>query len=183
MRRLVRTASFQALHATNALASQAGLKVIPANVLSEEWFRKVGALRAHARAHTWRRGRRRCVRSGRTPAVDAGPRAQSPDLSSWPLLRARLAMMAKLKAARGTAGQPVRGRRRRSLPVRSSRGPSLSAGGTGGRAAPAWPDGRQLTQLLRQTQSGRSPESARRWRPRRHARVGHRNHRVRTRRP
>jgi hypothetical protein len=71
------------------------------------------------------------VRSGRTPAVDAGPRAQSPDLSSWPLLRARLAMMAKLKAARGTAGQPVRGRRRRSLPVGSSRGPSLSAAGQG----------------------------------------------------
>jgi hypothetical protein len=42
MRRLVRNTSFQALRATNALASLVGLKVIPANVLSEEWFRKVG---------------------------------------------------------------------------------------------------------------------------------------------
>jgi Methyltransferase domain len=42
MRRLVRNTSFQALRVTNALASLVGLKVIPANVLSEEWFRKVG---------------------------------------------------------------------------------------------------------------------------------------------
>jgi Methyltransferase domain len=42
MRRLVRTTSFQALRATNAVASLVGLKVIRANVLSEEWFRKVG---------------------------------------------------------------------------------------------------------------------------------------------
>jgi hypothetical protein len=41
MRRLVRNTSFQALRVTNALASLVGLKVIPANVLSEEWFRKV----------------------------------------------------------------------------------------------------------------------------------------------
>jgi hypothetical protein len=41
-RRLVRNAFFQALRATNALASLVGLKVIRANVLSEEWFRKVG---------------------------------------------------------------------------------------------------------------------------------------------
>jgi hypothetical protein len=40
-RRLVRTTFFQALRAANGLGSLVGLKVIRANVLSEEWFRKV----------------------------------------------------------------------------------------------------------------------------------------------
>jgi Methyltransferase domain len=42
MRRLVRNTSFHALRAANAFGSLVGLKVIRANVLSEEWFRKVG---------------------------------------------------------------------------------------------------------------------------------------------